>query len=293
MRTWRRGLFATGAGLILTLGPGQGLGAQSAPFFPEFTNPPTPAGSGVTAPGTAALPGGLGERSWHAPVASALLPGSGQWMLDQRRSVAYFAIEAAAVALHFERRGRGRSLRRAYRDLAWESARAGTAGPRRDGDFDYYERLSHFRSSGRLDTDPALAGIQPEENGATYNGRIWELARGLFLGGNPQPGPTDPGWDAAIAYYLERGYGDAFHWDWTGRDTALDQYRGTLRRSDDAFRRATMVLGVVMANHLVSAVDALMSSSGGLSQRLQLEAAPVGPPSGLGATWELELRIWR
>ncbi len=296
MNAWRRALAPIGAGLacatLATLGTGA-LCGQIAPTFP-----PTYAASGLPGPSAPfelpAPPQTPSEpAAWRPPAASLVLPGSGQWMLDQRRSVAYLAIDGLAVALHFERKGRGRSLRTEYRDLAWTVARAGTAAPRMDGDFDYYERLSFFRSSGRLDADPAAPGIQPEQNTATYNGRIWQLARGLFLGGNPQPQPGDPGWDQAVSYYTERGYGDRFFWDWAGRDAELRAYRETLDRSDAAFRRATTLLGVVMANHLVSAIDALMSSSGGLASALRVRAVPAALPTAGGPVWDLELRVRR
>ena len=37
-------------------------------------------------------------------------------------------------------------------------------------------------------------------------------------------------------------------------------YRETIRKSDNAFRQAQDQLGILLANHLVSAVDALISS---------------------------------
>jgi len=235
---------------------------------------------------------GSTTSAWPA-LASAVVPGAGQWILGQRRWIVYLALETASVLYHLEREGRGRALRDDYRDLAWEVARV-SSGTRLDGDFDYYERLSNFNASGGFDLDPVAPGVQPESDPATYNGRIWELARGLFLGGNPSPQSGDPGWDRAIAYYTERGYGDTFLWDWTGKDVERQRFRDTLRASDSAFRRATTVLGVVLGNHIVSAIDALTSSGGGLSDRVGLEVLPG--PSDLhssGSVWELAVRVRR
>ena len=44
---------------------------------------------------------------------------------------------------------------------SWETART-FGGERIDGDWEYYERLTKFTRSGAFDTDPTLAGLQPE-----------------------------------------------------------------------------------------------------------------------------------
>jgi len=190
---------------------------------------------------------------------SLVVPGWGQTTLGQRRALAYVAAEALLWAFWAERRGKGRDLRDAYRDLAWGTARQPAALSRLDGPWAYYEALSNWTRSGAFDRDAALAGIQPEEDPATFNGSVWALARGIhFAGGTPSPG--EPAYEAAVDWYRERAYGEAFLWDWTGQDDALHEYRGLIRRSDDRFRQATAALGAVLANHALSGADAFLSA---------------------------------
>ena len=70
--------------------------------------------------------------------------------------------------------------------------------------------------------------------------------------------------------------GPDFRWSW--RDASLEQqeYRATIRSSDDAFRSAQNQLGLLLANHLMSAIDALISS------RL---SASLRRPATLETTW--------
>lgn len=238
----------------------------------------------------------MGAPSLARVVFSSLLvPGSGQWLQGQKRWAAYLTVEAAALLFTLERRRSGGSFRDSYRDLAWTAARAGTAVGRIDPDFAYYERLAAYRSSGSFDADPVMFGVQPEVDPVTYNGRIWELARGIFLGGVAEPTPDDPGYAQALNYYLERSYDDRFLWDWEGRTGEQIEYRSLISKSDEAFRTATVLLGVGVANHLVSAIDAFLSSrarSSRLSERLEFGALPQRVPGASGATqWDVHMRV--
>ncbi len=91
----------------------------------------------------------------------------------------------------------------------------------------------------------------------------------------PGQGPTDPAYQAAVDYYSSRAYADDFRWDWSGDLDALERYEGLIRESDERFRQATVVFGAVMANHLVSAVDAYVAARG--------LAVEVAPGTGVGA----------
>jgi hypothetical protein len=192
---------------------------------------------------------------------SLALPGVGQHLLGQDRKWIYGALEVLGWAVFFERRGAGHEYRDRYRDFAWEQGRI-QSGARVDGDFDYYETLSKWTSSGAFDTDTGLSGVQPETDPGTYNGSIWALASQIFIpGGGPVP-DTDPAFQRALAYYAERAYGPDFLWDWTVVPGGRLQVAGLIEESDDRFRQATTALGVVIANHLVSAVDAYLSRRG-------------------------------
>lgn len=221
-------------------------------------------------------PSDFGSRNPLGPAAlSALVPGAGQLLaLDQRRGWAYLAIEALAWVVYADRRAAGGRSRDRYRDLAWEVARL-RDGPRVDGDFEFYERMASWGQSGRFDADPGAPGLQPESDPSTFNGSVWQRARGIYSV-EPGQGPSDPAYQAAIDYYSSNAYGDAFRWDWSDDAEALDQYDGLIRESDERFRQATVVFGAVIANHLVSAVDAYVAARG-----FAVEVAPA-PEMGAG-----------
>lgn len=203
------------------------------------------------------------ERSDPSPgqvaLLSAVLPGSGQYVLGQRRSWAYLALETVGWVFWVDRRSAAADLRTRYRDFAWTEARL-WSGPRVDGDFEYYERLGNWLSSGLFDAEPATEGVQPESDPATFNGATWALATGIFLSGDENVPETDPGYQSALEYYRDRAYGPEFLWDWTGKEAEQEEFGSLIRRSDDRFRQATNILGLVLVNHAVSMVDAYVSA---------------------------------
>ncbi|MDX1647178.1 MAG: hypothetical protein R3304_08530 [Longimicrobiales bacterium] len=194
----------------------------------------------------------------RAALLSAVLPGSGQYLLGQRRSWAYAALEAAGWVAYLDRRSAAVDLRARYRDFAWRTARIQN-GPRMDGDFGYYETLSSWRRSGRFDADPVAKGVQPEPDAATFNGAIWERANRLFLPSGVEVPESDPRYQRALDYYRARAYGPEFLWDWTGTGDAQEEFASLIGASDTRFRQATNVLGLIVANHVVSMVDAYVS----------------------------------
>lgn len=207
-------------------------------------------------------------RSWLAPVASAIIPGSGQLMLRQTRAVPYAALEIYAVTQFIRARRQARDRRTDYRDLARNAARARFGGPFPVGDFEYYERMETFLSSGEFDLTPGGA-LDPETDITTYNGSIWLLARRTFWGDPDVPPPPDsPQFQDAIDFYTRRAVGEQFRWSWEGAELEQDHFRRTIRRSNDAFRRASQFLGVALANHALAAVDAI------ITVRLQHTSSP-------------------
>ncbi len=239
----------------------------------------------VAAPAASQAIPGPRPAPLSAAARSLALPGWGQKTLGQRRGVAYAAVEAALWALWADRRGRGGDLRREYRDLAWTTARI-HGGARQDGAWDYYETLSKWVRSGAFDRDGNQPGIQPEEDPTTYNGSIWSLAKGIHFGaGTPPSG--DPRWEAALAWYKSRAYGDGFLWDWRGREGDLTEFRALIRRSDDRFREATGAMGAVLANHLLSGADAFVSARipGSAELRLLAPGFSTSPCLWLTLAW--------
>jgi hypothetical protein len=85
---------------------------------------------------------------------------------------------------------------------------------------------------------------------------------------------SDPAYQSALAYYRDRAYGTEFLWDWSGEEGAQSEFADLIVESDERFRQATNVVGAVIANHLVSAVDAYLSARG-RSAPIRIRAAPA------------------
>jgi hypothetical protein len=264
-----------------------GAQAQITPRLSAVPGPPRPvlepAADGISPIRALATPGG-------AFAASLLIPGAGQAALGLRRWVVYGGLEVAFWAVHLEAAADVRSLSRAYKDLAWEVARQPTSPAfREDGPWDYYEDMSHYVASGAYDLDPQTAGTQPETDAATFNGSVWQLAQGLFLPPGP-PDATSPEYELAVGYYQARAAGPNFLWTWAGQPGALDRFRGLIQDADGEARVRSTALGLVLANHLISAVDALLVA------RLRDGAPPARLESRLTQApdvlrWSIGLRI--
>jgi hypothetical protein len=185
----------------------------------------------------------------HAFLASAILPGAGQYLQATDRWVPYVVVEAWALVRYVSRRSDARTLERRYRDLAWSVARRGgiSVPPRRDSVFEYYEDMTRFGASGSFDADPREPGVQPENDRETFNGQIWDLAQALFSNA-----------DQALAYYQSRAIPPTFAWAWGESNLEQQVFEELIHESDESFRDATTALGIILANHMISAVDALV-----------------------------------
>ena len=301
----RRGVFL----LLLALRPTAGL-AQGAEY-PSPAPPPTKAETaaaaapvavvagpadasmGTLAPSLPAQPADLRPELLRTPVgafaASLILPGAGQAALGLRRWALYGLAELTLWGVHLEAAADVRRLTDRYRDLAWEAARlpTGPAG-RAEGSWGYYETVGQYLRSGAFDADPSATDVQPETDPSTYNGYVWELARGIFLPGGTAD-PSSPAYADAVAYYRDHAAGPDFLWDWSGRPDDLERYRTLIDDADHEARVRSTALGLVLANHLVSAVDALlvarMRAAGGvrIDSRLTTTAGDL--------RWHVGLRI--
>ena len=195
-------------------------------------------------------------------LTSALVPGAGQYRLGAGRWVAYAGVEAWAWINWADARDRVDELERSYRDLAWSVARRISVGQRDDREFEYYEAMSDYDESGSYDSDPVEPGIQPEETPRTFNGDVWLLAQQIFFpgGGGDSIPPTDQERAAALAYYEANAIGPQYAWSWGENELEHEHFRSLIRRSDSAARAGTTILGVILVNHVVSAVDALITA---------------------------------
>lgn len=241
------------------------------------------AGAVVRAPEVTQRPG---DNPWWVPLASAAIPGAGQARLGQDRFIAYLALEGFVWARYAADRREALRERAAYRRVAMLVSRAAYPGDKPVGDFEYYERMEDWIASGDFDRDPNTAVLEPETDTTTYNGAMWLLARKTYW---PTPTtPPPPGSGAAIAalrFYEESAIRPQFQWSWRNARYEQDVFRRHIRASNEAYRHAIEDIGVIIANHVLSTVDAYIS----LRLRLSATQAP-GTDDDLGLTatipWE-------
>ncbi len=214
---------------------------------------------GAPADGGGGSPSNDAERRRWAPVASLLLPGTGQVLLHQDRFVAYLALEAWAMLEFANQRTEARRQQNRYRAMARDVARAlyGPTFPM--GRWAYYESMEHYLESGVFDREPG-GEVDPDINTDTYNGAMWLLARTTYWS-DPSlpPAPSSAEYRYAMNFYLDRAVRSEYRWSWRNAQLEQDLYVRTIRRSNTAFREARTALGAVLANHLLSAVDAFVT----------------------------------
>jgi hypothetical protein len=147
-----------------------------------------------------------------------------------------------------------------FQSLAFDIARRPFGPTRRDTVFEYYEQMERFPESGRYNADPGT-GFTPESDARTYNGSVWLLARRtIWPDPDVPPDPTSELYWRAVDFYRARAVGPGYQWSWRDHSLEHEIFRETIRRSDDGFRRAQNQVGLLLANHVASAVDALISS---------------------------------
>ncbi len=235
--------------LLLLVSSGRASGQNDEPVGPVRTILPT---------GFRLDADSLPHPGWWWPVASIIVPGSGQLAAGHDRGAVYLALEAVLLVQLFSARSEATRERDRYKDLAFDVARAPFAPARRDTVFEYFEQLDRFVESGPFDSDPGPALVPPADE-LTYNGSVWKLARETFLPDPSFPDTTSQEYQRALDFYRSRAVGPNFQWSW--RDAGLEQdlYSRSIKRSDDAFRSSTQYLGFLLANHLLSAIDAFVS----------------------------------
>lgn len=222
----------------------------------------------------------LVHKDWWAPIASAVVPGTGQARLGQDRFVGYMAVEGFLWIRYLTDRRAGTDARNAYRDIAMRVSRAGFPGPKPQGNFEYYERMEHWIASGVYDSDPG-AGFSPETDTTTFNGKMWSIARTTYWSDPKTPPPVgSAAYEAALNFYRQNAVTADYAWSWRNAPLHQDVYRRSVRASNDGFRHAAEDIGAVIANHVLSTVDAYIS--------LRLRLGEVGDNGeseiGIGAT---------
>lgn len=199
------------------------------------------------------------QRARYAPLASAVLPGTGQALLQQQRFLPYLALEGYAILQLLADSREAERQRTAYRDLAKTVARSPLSPVTPVGDWEYYERMEHYVESGAYDAQPGGA-LDPEPDTVTYNGSVWLLARQTYWTDPSAPPPVGSlPYASAIAFYTQRAVTPAYRWSWRNAQLEQDVFRRTIARSNDAYRRAAQDLAVIIANHVLSTVDAYVT----------------------------------
>jgi hypothetical protein len=220
----------------LALPPAAALGPNGAPILPREKPP-----------------------EWWAPLASAALPGMGQAVYGQKRWIAYLAFEVWAWVQYIDARREGSNQQRDYQALARDVARSPFPGPYPDGSFEYYEHMLKNIESGDFDVIPGGA-IDPETDITTYNGSRWLDARRLFWEDPDDAPPLDsPAYLNALEFYTVNAIPTDYRWSWRSASVEYDTYRRAIVRSNVAYKRSVEYLGVIIANHALSAVDAFVT----------------------------------
>jgi hypothetical protein len=205
------------------------------------------------------------RAGWLRPAASLVLPGTGQLLAGSEHGALYIVAEIFLLARFVSLEHDAHQQAGRYRDLAFNVARGAFAPQTRDTVWGYYEAMGEYVESGPFN-DSTGSTVVPPTDARTFNGHIWQLARETFFA-NPDSAPdrNSTAYQAALGLYRRRAVGPDFRWSWRGAAIEQDLYRQTIQSSDEAFRQARQQLGLLLANHLLSAVDALVSNR--LSQR--------------------------
>ena len=197
---------------------------------------------------------------WVRPLASLIIPGTGQLLAHQDRGAIYLAAEVYLVSRFIQLDHEATREAARFQSLAFDVARAPYSPEKKDTVFEYYEQMERFPESGVYDADTG-AGFKPESDASTYNGSVWLLARRTFWSDpDVQPDPSSEAYINAVNFYLNHAIGPGYQWSWRDHSLEHTEYRESIHRSDNAFRTAQNQIGVLLANHVLSAVDALISA---------------------------------
>jgi hypothetical protein len=207
------------------------------------------------------IPRALGRLPlWSAPIASAIVPGLGQAMLHKDRFVAYMAAEGFLILQYVKNTREVDQSSKTFMAIARDIARRnfvitpGAVPP--DSVWKYYESMEKYMESGFFSMTPSGATV-PESDTLTFNGYQWLLARQRYGVPIDDPGAsTTPNYGQAVAYYETRAVGQAYRWSWRNAQLQRDLYGRAISRRNDASRQAGYDLTAIIANHVLSTIDA-------------------------------------
>ncbi len=121
--------------------------------------------------------------------------------------------------------------------------------------------------------------VLPETDVATYNGWLWgDVKQRYAVGADVQTDNGTADYRRAINEYLERAIREEYRWSWRNAELEQDIYRGAIRNKNQANRDAMSNLRLVLANHLLAMLDALVTL------RLSGRLGAGGNETGFSAT---------
>lgn len=257
-------LLAAGGALPAWAGALELAGAPAAGFgIGAGRVPLAPAGRSASWAGPLALlergePEGRAFRSpsrLKALGASLLLPGLGQRALGRPvRARVFLMVEAALLAGILVNEAQGYVRREGYIEYAEDFGGVAEAGGQPDW---YYRNLGSYASS------------------EDYVADIARTARALY--GNDLAARED--------YIARNRPTPEQSWQW-GSDAERLEYRERRKESRNAFRRASLFIGALVFNHVLSAVDAARLAGSPRGGGLQVRADETGAPY-LCLAWSL------
>jgi hypothetical protein len=114
---------------------------------------------------------------------------------------------------------------------------------------------------------------------------MWSIARTTYWSDPRTPPPAGSlAYEAAVRFYVQNAVPAEYQWSWRSSPLHQDVYRRTVRASNDGFRHAAQDVGAVIANHVLSTVDAYIS----LRLRLREASDTTASSVGIGATLPFE-----
>jgi hypothetical protein len=206
-----------------------------------------------------------------SPIASAIVPGSGQFILGNDRFIGYLAVELLSWMQYSKNVREQAAQEMEFKSLARRVARAGFAtgsvDELPDGDWAYYEKMRDYKESGPYSL--TLAGVSPDTNPLTFNGSRWQLAQATFSTR-----------EAALAEYMRTAVRPEYEWSWANNRLQFDRFVRTTDKRNDAHRAGLLNLMVIAANHALSMIDAFSTV------RLRANSDRVGVTSvGASIPW--------
>jgi hypothetical protein len=238
-----------GARAAVSPRPSEQRDRSGAPSEMDWPKPPADSAGSASQPNRAPLRVSARIRSFAplAPLASAIAPGAGQFVLGDDRFIAYAAVELLGW-LKYAKDSREQAAQEAtFRDLARKVARVAYGPNPPDGNWTYYEAMRDWKSSGQF-TTATDGSVVPTTDTSTYNGHQWRLAQ-----------QTTPDAASALAQYERTAYKSDHEWSWDNAQVQWDIFKRTTFKRDDAHYAGLQDLIVIGANHFLSMVDAFVT----------------------------------